>query len=455
MNFNRFFTLVVVFLVVGPLEKYSLLGLSVEQDYTVFSGLRFAKEVHAYEDPDFPNSKNKYRRWRRNMSVAEHDDSNMDLINVEIKDVAGREHEYTFLEHGFEYVKLKPSIMPIFSRISEKGLEGTRVGPVVEEGTFAKGEEPLEDILAKALQGWDVFNLDGLVVLNLRCSGFVIRKGGPLGIPVNGTGFDMVAHRVHIDQDLEGDPLKSMGLTWLFHLPFIEMLNVWTPLKTPRMRPLAVMDVRTVNPLYTLRYRANSTRNAGGKIGSFQSDRLMTMYHKGQDWYWNSNMTFGDALVFYTGRNPHTSFTIPGEDIQYSLLQQLDTLKSAIDDILLLRHLCSESDDGKINLENLKTERISPHALEAVVRAIEVKDIVCSRIEQDELLSNNETMVDLDRAIDFLSRSSLEIRCVSIVFLPSHLILSVLFVFAASLILCKLCNFFCFPTSSSKKYKQA
>ncbi len=35
----------------------------------------------------------------------------------------------------------------------------------------------------------------------------------------SGDGFDRVARRVHIDQDMEGDPLRERGLVWLFKLP--------------------------------------------------------------------------------------------------------------------------------------------------------------------------------------------------------------------------------------------
>eukprot|EP01045_Picozoa_sp_COSAG04_P012130 COSAG04_NODE_805_length_10154_cov_9.105122_13_plen_88_part_00 len=35
----------------------------------------------------------------------------------------------------------------------------------------------------------------------------------------SGDGFDRVARRVHIDQDMDGDPLRERGLVWLFKLP--------------------------------------------------------------------------------------------------------------------------------------------------------------------------------------------------------------------------------------------
>ena len=71
----------------------------------------------------------------------------------------------------------------------------------------ATGEQPAEDLLAAALKGWSAFKVAGALNINLVCSGFVIRKGGPLGLPatVPGPGanravhFDLVAQRVYVE----------------------------------------------------------------------------------------------------------------------------------------------------------------------------------------------------------------------------------------------------------------
>ena len=39
-------------------------------------------------------------------------------------------------------------------------------------------------------------------------------------------------------QDLGGEPLLRMGMAWAVrYAPLLEVLNVWTPLETPRIRP--------------------------------------------------------------------------------------------------------------------------------------------------------------------------------------------------------------------------
>ena len=73
------------------------------------------------------------------------------------------------------------------------------------------------------------------------------------------------------------------------------------------------MDIRSLEVEDVVRYRANSTKTAGGKFGSFVSDRKMVVYNDGQEWFWFSDMDFGQAIVFYTGKTAHASFSLPGE----------------------------------------------------------------------------------------------------------------------------------------------
>ena len=91
-------------------------------------------------------------------------------------------------------------------------------------------------------------------------------------------------------------------------------MNVWVPLAQPKLRPLGLMDIRSLEDEDVVRYRANSTKTAGGKLGSFVSDRKMVVHSDGQEWFWFSDMTFGEALVFYTGETAHASFSLPGKN---------------------------------------------------------------------------------------------------------------------------------------------
>ena len=49
--------------------------------------------------------------------------------------------------------------------------------------------------------------------------------------------------QVHIDQDMEGEPIRALGLKFVLkHFPWLHVLNVWSPLETPRVRPLGMMS---------------------------------------------------------------------------------------------------------------------------------------------------------------------------------------------------------------------
>jgi hypothetical protein len=89
-----------------------------------------------------------------------------------------------------------------------------------------------------------------------------------------------------------------MGLTWLFEsVPFMHIVNVWSPLHRPALRPLAMMDLATLDPRDVLRYRTISTANAGGRGGSFASDRLMARHSPAQEWWWDPTVDFCSTLT--------------------------------------------------------------------------------------------------------------------------------------------------------------
>jgi hypothetical protein len=108
----------------------------------------------------------------------------------------------------------------------------------------------------RRLQGVGTLPLrKALVTVPLKCSGAIIRRTGPdRTSPLDGDPDGARAHRgpattAHIDQDVEGEPLKAMGVSRLFQrLPWLRLLNVWVPLTDGApVRPLAVLDARSTN----------------------------------------------------------------------------------------------------------------------------------------------------------------------------------------------------------------
>lgn len=401
---------------------------------TVETKLRFPRTRHVREDDwkEFAQSQPKLKRWEKENNTIEHDPINMEeqIINVldafvqpefTVSILCYHQHlAYPILtlwilpikvgKNGFELVDLHPRILPFLRTIKKQGkLIGNRVGPTTAGSwnPFLGGgtDEALEDQLARQLQGSDSFSLGGDTFhYAFRCAGFVIRKGGPEGSKLNGTGFDMVAQRVHIDQDITGEPLLSMGLTWVFQLPFMHLLNVWSPLHDVRLRPMAFADTRTINVAEdVVRYRTNSTPNAGGRFGSFRSDRLMSLYSPKHKWYWFPDMRFGQAVAFDTSNVPHSSFTLPGER----------TLSLIRNDILELYE--QPDSHSKICSNNEFYSASSPDVsldMEAFIgSAAAFKRRACEKRASKE---------DFEQMLEFITRASLEIRCVTMV-VPKHI----------------------------------
>jgi hypothetical protein len=370
--------------------------------------LRFPRYNHTREDTwqEFRHL-DKLRRWDKEPNSTEHDPVNMEEMLVTIKDATQQEmktgKEFTVSVEGFERVDLHPRILPMLREIKNNGLSGNRVGPTTAGGSiFSIGfdtDETVEDRLARSLQGYDSFSLGGNTYhYALRCAGFVIRKGGPEGAKLEGKGFDMVAQRVHIDQDLDGEPLLSMGMTWIFKLPGMRLLNIWSPLHDVRMRPLAFADQRSVTRLTdVLRYRTNSTVNAGGRFGSFRSDRLMSMYNDKQQWWWFPNTRFGHAIAFDTGSVPHSSFSLPGEGTLGELRNQLvDVAKNGKQS-----QFCHKIDATKVTSKQVSVD------MDAFIGA--TREFLRRGCE------GRATSRDFDEMLEFVTRASLEIRCVTFV----------------------------------------
>lgn len=264
----------------------------------------------------------------------------------------------------------------------------------------------MEDRLAHNLQGSDSFSLGGDTIhYAFRCAGFVIRKGGPEGSKVNGTGFDNVAQRVHIDQDIQGEPLISMGLTWVFQLPYVRLLNIWSPLHDIRLRPMAFADRRTVNIARdVVRYRTNSTPNAGGRLGSFRSDRLMSLYSPDHTWYWFPNVRFGQAIAFDTSNVPHSSFTLPGEQI-------LSVLRNDIAELA-----ASSGPSANDIVQRICADLAVPPFPSDYAISVDMDAFIGSATAfKRRACAGKATSSDFEEMLEFLTRASLEIRCVTLV----------------------------------------
>jgi len=354
--------------------------------------------------------------------APEHADVNMDEQDVLVRDASHK--DFMLTRNGFEIVNLKSELLPVFERISQEGLSGLRGGPVWKEmWSFGGRDETtmvVEELLARKLQGVNTYDLKDHISINLQCSGFVIRKGSALARQVNGMGFDMVAQRVHIDTDVEGEPLRSLGMSWMFfYASYLHILNVWTPLKTPALQPLGVVDIRTQPQDKIARTRANSTKNAAGNYGSFAADRLMTMYDENMKWWWFPEMQFGQSIVFLTDKTAHSAFTI-FED-ERALANYLDILIS----------LRTNGNKCPSILPDVPSE-MTPNAARLMLDVVEATKVVCQDPSSKEKLRED--------TIDSISRSSLEIRCATMVIPQNHIRIGAVLVFFLSITLLRRCT---------------
>ena len=257
-----------------------------------------------------------------------------DQVSVPIFDDA---RDHSLLESGFEVVKLRPSgILSMLEQLRREGLSGAEspgaavsTTPWAVLGQMLMPQRPAaaDTAIARAIEGSRTYSLRGVLFAgNFRCSGIIIRRAGPkLTAPIDefhswdssarsressdssnkqaaawpqpldhAGDMRLPSYTPHVDQDVLGEPLTSMGLSWLFaKVPFVRLLNVWIPFAEVPVRPLSLMDVRSLNRRADLVvYRASFKINS-----SKPTDVLLLRHGVSQQWHYDSLISAGDALV--------------------------------------------------------------------------------------------------------------------------------------------------------------
>jgi len=144
-------------------------------------------------------------------------------------------------------------------------------------------------------------------IITLTCNGELIRGATAIGAASSGSARWPPTFNAHVDQNIDGEPLKGMGVGWLFKLlPRLQLLNVWMPLNDSQVRPLALLSATDV-PAGSLVDRQEETFG-------IQSDRYFVSEAAAasKGWLFHSQMRKGEAFVFRTDSTPHTSF---GRDV--------------------------------------------------------------------------------------------------------------------------------------------
>jgi hypothetical protein len=227
------------------------------------------------------------------------------------------------------------------------------------------------------------------------------------------------------------------------HLPFLEVINVWTPLGNVHLRPLGLMTLPTTNASDLLRYRTNSTKNAGGRQGSFASDRLMPLHNAAQEWWWDSRMQLGHAMLFLTGKTAHTSFSLAGEEGEMN--EQVTALRAYIatgpasnaftsicsrSGALVARSQAATLDDlgAPANPDPTPPQTAALLQMLAATTHLLCTDSTSHSHKDDAMAVNAANSADIESqnrkraatAVLEATRESLEIRCAALVVTPTH-----------------------------------
>ena len=127
-------------------------------------------------------------------------------------------------------------------------------------------------------------------------------------------------------------------------------------------------------------------------------------YHASHEWWWFPNTKFGQALAFDTGSVPHSSFSMPGEEL---LGKMRDLLMDVSTHGAEKAAACTAAGSA------------SADAVLASVPAGVVVDtealLGASRAFLRRACQGRASKEDMDEMLELLSRASLEIRCVTLI----------------------------------------
>jgi hypothetical protein len=278
----------------------------------------------------------------------------------------------------------------------------------------------LERIIRRALTRRKLRMGDGrsLRVLYIAPDGFIMRRAGPNGMRIDphrtptASNHHHAAAAVHIDQDIDGTPLRQIlkGVApRLFHhvapahanrRSRLHLLNVWIPLQQP-VAPLALMDGRTLD-------RARHQLRFGLPVDSFMArkkslrvnDIWTVLHHPDQRWYFTSEME-SRAYVFETLSTPHGAFVLPGEARAEALYRAVGRALEAV----------QRGSSVLASIDGWRTTAVAPDTTDLLRVSLERLEAVLHRIESGE--HPDAWVGAAATAMDGVVRKSIEMRVVA------------------------------------------
>ena len=224
-------------------------------------------------------------------------------------------NDLSLLTNGFELAIIHPSIvLP----------DPTKHTPAPPYTPWTSKDRPLLNFVSQFNLAYNAVSLPSTNVLTISCHGELLRGATSSGSAPSKNPTEKSwppTFNAHIDQDISGEPLKSLHLSSIFQYTPLRLLNFWLPLNDAQVRPLALGDIAKIpktsnNPPLLARWHEETF--------SISSDRFLitTAATDPSLWWFDSQIKPGQAYVFSTTSTPHTSFGREGGNdggVRYSV----------------------------------------------------------------------------------------------------------------------------------------
>jgi hypothetical protein len=367
-----------------------------------------------YQDDHGKNNKNDHNSY-----IAKH----VNIIDYK-KYTETHLKKLSLEENGFEYIDIDPT--PALQNLLSAALEYDL-------------NETLAYKIRKKLSNFFTTLSDNsyLYLLHIVDEGMVIRRNRP-GCDIQDCEHidnnEVGAKTVHGDQDLYGQPLHSILLgfaPFLFHRTYspLRILNVWIPLQEVRLRPLALMDVTTLNRTeHQLRYHIINKFMQEGDGNFLLNDCWTFLHHQHQKWFFYEGQNSDKAIIFDTTGTPHGTFMVPGEKYLRTVLNGLVDIHD---------HVVKREEDDcfpvtlKDSMLRILRENHLTHSksTQAIKRALEeIQEFIIHTVLHHGIVDDDNKMIcihdirqfkaKVEHLININTRVSLEMRAIG--FLVTH-----------------------------------
>ena len=289
-------------------------------------------------------------------------------VDTITKTPAGRidtKHRYDLLSHSIHLHDIRNSAQPpglvtkgftLFQLANNKRLQSIlRTIHSTAVLTEHDKKEILSSLSMKSFQTSD--QKHNVRIVYPVPDGLFLRQAGPNKLKVyDNEGRECMpsAENAHVDNNVDGTLKQLMRgwAPWIFHFTSpgkknhvspLFIMRIWIPLQQP-VRPLCVLNQQTFNRtreqiafhLPTGDFLQKEQRSLNGLLSHGVKDDLSlvdvwhTLHGEQQEWWFQSDMNYTQALAFSTLDGAHTSCSLPGESVLAELYHHLNAIMRMI-----------------------------------------------------------------------------------------------------------------------------